>query len=194
MTTPRRARDPDLLDLVDSRPRVTYKGTIWRVVRDGRDPMQFSRAGGRWNIDETDALYTSLDANGAVAEIHFRWWHVEPVPPSRVQAKLHELTIEVSDVIRFDSISDLELLGINTNEYGTFNYERTREIGDAARFLGVKALITPSARWPCLNLVVYDLENLDDLKLRSAQLIDWNKWRAETRLIRRSQTDDEETY
>ena len=111
MSIHRRARDPQLLDLVDARPRTTFSGTVWRVVRQGRDPMQFSRAGGRWNLEETDALYTSLDANGATAEIHFRWWHVEPVPPSRIQANLHELTIEVNDVIRFDSLDELFALG-----------------------------------------------------------------------------------
>jgi hypothetical protein len=155
--------------------------------------MQFSRAGGRWNPEDTDALYASLDANGAVAEIHFRWWSVEPVPPSRIQAKLHELTIEVTDVVRFDSIDELVPLGVDANEYGTLNYERTREIGDAARFLGAKALVTPSARWPCQNLVIYDVGDLEDLKLRNARLINWDKWRAETRVIRRSQTDAPDT-
>lgn len=154
--------------------------------------MQFSRAGGRWNLQETDALYTSLDANGAVAEIHFRWWQVEPVPPSRVQAKLHELTIDLHDVIRFDSLDELAPFGVDANEYATLNYNRTREIGDAAQFLGVKALIAPSARWPCLNLVIYDLKDLDDLKLQNEQLIDWEKWRKETRVIRRTQTSAEE--
>lgn len=189
---PRRAREPELLDLIDSRPKTTYIGPLWRVVRDGRDPMQSSRAGGRWNMEETDALYTSLDANGAVAEIHFRWFQVEPVPPSRIQAKLHELTIEISNVVRFETLEELIPFGVDVSQYSSLNYLRTREIGDAAQFLGVKALIAPNARWPCLNLVVYDID-LDSLRMKDAHLIDWDKWRAETRVIRRSQGDASET-
>lgn len=187
MMIPRRARDPELLDLIDQHPRATYRGVIWRVVRAGRDPMQFSRVGGRWNMPETDALYTSLDANGAVAEIHFRWWQIEPVPPSRVQAKLHELAIEVNDVVRFDSIEELAPLGVVSNDYGTLNYDRTRAIGDVAQFLGVRAIIAPNARWPCLNLVLYELKDDDSLELRDAKAIDWDRWRVETRMIRRTQ-------
>ncbi|HLY03085.1 MAG TPA: RES family NAD+ phosphorylase [Candidatus Cybelea sp.] len=172
--------------MIDSRPRTTYRGRIWRVVREGRDPMQFSRAGGRWTLEETDALYTSLDANGAVAEIHFRWWQVEPVPPSRIQAKLHELTIEISDVVRFDILDELVPLGVNVKEYSSLNYQRTREIGEATKFLGANALIAPNARWPCLNLIAYSLKNLDSLQILDAHLVDWDKWRAETRLIRRT--------
>lgn len=149
--------------------------------------MQFSRVGGRWNMPETDALYTSLDANGAVAEIHFRWWQIEPVPPSRVQAKLHELAIEVNDVVRFDSIEELAPLGVVSNDYGTLNYDRTRAIGDVAQFLGVRAIIAPNARWPCLNLVLYELKDDDSLELRDAKAIDWDRWRVETRMIRRTQ-------
>jgi hypothetical protein len=183
---PRRARDPELLDLVDQCPRTTYRGTVWRVVRVGRDPTQFSRVGGRWNVRETDALYTSLDANGAAAEIHFRWWQVEPVPPSRVQVMLHELTIEINDVIRFNSMKELASLGVDLSAYETLSYDRTQAIGDAAKFLGVRALIAPNARWSFLNLVVYELQDNDYLERRHEQTVDWDRWRTETRMIRRS--------
>lgn len=122
-----------------------------------------------------------------MAEIHFRWWQVESVPPSRVHAKLHEFAIEVNDVIRFDSIEGLTPLGVVVNYYSTLNYDGTREIGEAAQFLGVRALIAPNARWPCLNLVQYELKGDDNLELRDAQAIDWDKWRAERRMIRRTQ-------
>lgn len=135
----------------------------------------------------TDALYTSLDPNGAVAEIDFRL-RQEPVFPSRFRAVLYELAVELNNVARFDTLDDLGPFGVDIDHYHTRLYHRTQEIGDAAQFLAFTALIVPNARWPCLNLVLY---NLDAHKIRvlNQQPIDWGTWRAETRVIRRSKGD-----
>ena len=179
----RRAREPDLLDKLDAQPRTEYSGRTWRVVREGREPLQRSRIAGRWDMGVGDALYTSLDPNGAVAEIDFRL-RQEPVFPSRFRVVLYELTVELHKVVRFDTIDDLRPLGVDADRYHTKLYHRTQEIGDAAQFLGFTALVAPNVRWPCLNLVIYDLEA--KLHVINQQAIDWDAWRAETRVIRRS--------
>lgn len=187
----RRAREPDLLDKLDALPRTGYTGRLWRVVREGREPLQPSHIAGRWDMGVGDALYTSLDPNGAVAEIDFRL-RQEPVFPSRFRAVLHELTVELHGVVRFDTVEDLRPFGVDPDSYHTRLYRRTQEIGDAAQFLAFAALIAPNARWPCLNLVIYDVE-AHNIQVISQKAVDWDAWRAETRVIRRSKGDPHET-
>jgi hypothetical protein len=183
----RRAREPDLLDKLDALPRSEYIGRLWRVVREGRAPLQTSRIAGRWEMGVGDALYTSLDPNGAVAEIDFRL-RQEPVFPSRFRAILYELAVELHNVARFDTVDDLRPLGVDVDRYHTKLYHRTQEIGDAAQFLAFTALVAPNARWPCLNLVIYDVR-AHEIQVLKEQAIDWSAWRAETRVMRRSKRD-----
>jgi hypothetical protein len=55
----RRARDKLLLDAVESLPVTNYAGAAWRVVAEGRDPLQCSAAGGRSDDRTFDVLYTN---------------------------------------------------------------------------------------------------------------------------------------
>jgi hypothetical protein len=183
----RRAREPELLDKLDALPRTEYIGRLWRVVREGREPLQASHIAGRWDMGVDDALYTSLDPNGAVAEIDFRL-RQEPVFPSRFRAVLYELAVELHNVARFESVDELRPFGVDVDRYHTRLYHRTQEIGDAAQFLAFAALIAPNARWPCLNLVIYGVK-ADKIQVIKEQAIDWATWRAETRVIRRNKGD-----
>jgi hypothetical protein len=179
----RRSRDPDLLDKLDALPRTEYIGRLSRVVRQGRDPLQTSHIAGRWDMGADDALYMSLHPNGAAAEIDFRL-RQEPVFPSRFRAVLYEIAVELRNVARFEAVDDLQPFGVDADRYRTKLYHRTQEIGDAAQFLAFTALIAPNARWPCLNLVIYDIK-AHAIQVIKEQAIDWDAWRAETRVIRR---------
>ena len=77
----RGVRDPLLLEAVDGFARVGYSGSLFRVVRNGRDPLEPSRNGNRWDLGHFDVLYTSLDVDGAIAEIDFHLSRL-PVFPS----------------------------------------------------------------------------------------------------------------
>jgi hypothetical protein len=183
----RRAREPELLDAIDLLPRVSYSGRVWRVVREGREPLQLSHVGGRWDIGitgGTGALYTSLDPDGAIAEIEFRL-RMEPVFPSRYRAILYELNLDLEDILRFETLEELRPLGVDLSAYQTVLYNRTQQIGDAAQFLGLKGLIAPNARWACLNLVIYALDP-NAIQIVERGPIDWQAWRSETRVARRS--------
>jgi RES domain len=180
----RRAREPDLLDELDALPRTEYIGRLWRVVREGREPLQSSHIAGRWDMGVDDALYTSLHPDGAVAENDFRL-RQEPVFPSRFKAVLYELTVKLQNVARFDTVDDLRPFGVDPDRYHTKLYHRTQEIGDAAQFLAFTALVAPNARRPCLNLVIYDIK-AHTIQVTKERAIDWDAWRAETRVGRRS--------
>lgn len=173
----RRARALELLDALEELPRIPVDETVWRVVREGRDPLLCRPSHGRWDLGHFDVLYTSLDPNGATAEMYFHLSR-QPVFPSKPAFTLNELEVSTKSTLRFADLKELESLGVAPAAYSDMLYERTREIGDAAAFLGFDGLIAPSARWDCLNLAIF-CDNLgpDDMVLKESSAIDWGEWR-----------------
>jgi RES domain-containing protein len=162
MAAIRSARDNRLLDALETIPPGSFTGEAWRIVRDGRDPVQCSAVGGRWDDQTFDVLYTSTKADGAIAEMYFHLRRGQPVMPSRVQYRLFELSITLSSCLRTASLAELSSLGLQTAAFGQLSYAereheypRTQEIAEAAQFIGRDGIIVPSARcqWP--NIVVF---------------------------------------
>jgi RES domain len=181
----RRARDIELLDALDALPRVPFEGTVWRAVREGRDPLQGHPSGGRWDPGTFDVLYTSMEPDGAIAEIHFHLSR-QPVFPSRLAFGLHEIAVPTTKTLRFVDLSALAPLGVDAAQYGDVLYGRTQAIGDAADFLGFDGLIAPNARWPCENLVIFtDRLAPVDLEVLAVATIDWAARRKASRRQRR---------
>ena len=172
-----RARDLTLLDALDKLPRVSLRETVWRVVRSEEEPLLCRSSVGRWDLGHVDVLYTSFKADGAVSEMYFHLTR-QPVFPSAVQFTLNEIEVTTRSTLKFAELRDLEPLGVDRGKYPALLYERTQEIGDAAAFLGFDGVISPSARWDCLNLVIFcDELNPEDLVLRNSSEIDWKAWR-----------------
>src|ERR1700730_4138178 len=99
----RKPRDPTLLDALDVFDSVSYAGDTWRVVRDGRDPLQASASGGRLDPTLFDVLYTSLVPDGAVAEVHFHLSR-QPVFPSRIKYGLHRIKVQTGKTLRLPDL------------------------------------------------------------------------------------------
>jgi RES domain len=177
----RRARDIELLDALDALPRVPFEGRVWRAVRQGRDPLQGHPSAGRWDPGTFDVLYTSMEPDGAVAEIHFHLSR-QPVFPSRLVYRLHEIAARTTKTLHFADLAALTHLGVDGARYRDILYPRTQAIGDAADFLGFDGLIAPNARWPCQNLVIFtDRLVPADLEILSSVAIDWRAWRKASR-------------
>lgn len=162
MASPRKVRDPDLIDALDRMPRRVFAGTVWRIVREGRDPVQCSASGGRWDDGTFDVLYTSLERQGALAEMHFHLSRGQPVFPTKLRFGLHELRVELKEVLDFPAAADLLALGLDASLYGQALYEnrqieypRTQDIAEAAHFLGCDGILVPSARHACQNAVLF---------------------------------------
>lgn len=186
MTSPRRARDSQLLDAVEAAPYGPLKRVAWRVVRDGRDPTHCSANGGRWDDGTFDVLYTSTRADGALAEMYFHLSKGQPVIPSRVVYRLFELDVTLTACVMIPDLDALTALGVKTSTFGRLSYgerqgeyPRTQEVGEAAHFHGRDGLLVPSARSDHLNLVVLcgiaGLEALEEVRDYGA--IDWMRWR-----------------
>lgn len=179
----RRARDLGLLDGLDARPREAFTGTVWRVAREGRDPLLGSASNSRWCNGEFDVLYTCLERDGALAEI-YALLSAQPVFPSKIRSFLHRLEISAEKVLRLADYKLLADFRVDVNHYREREYHQTQAIADAAYFLGYDGLIVPSARWACLNAVFFtDRIAPSEIQLAEteAEPIDWDQWRRSNR-------------
>lgn len=144
---------PELLGQLSAFPSETFSGDLFRTTRLSLDPLAPSTSGGRWAPRNGCAvLYTSLEREGALAEISFHWSQLLPLPSKPVM--LHQLRIELRESLRLLR-ADLATLGVELSRYDAMDYRRTQEIGAAASFLEFHGLIVPSARWPCDNLILF---------------------------------------
>ena len=180
---PHRARDLALLDAIDAFKRTPFVQPVWRVVREGRDPVTGSPSVSRWSNGTFDELYTSLERGGALAEIH-TFLALQPVFPSKLRFYLHELHVRASKSLHLADLATLANLGVDVANYSGREYGRTQDIADAAYFLGFDGLIAPSARWACLNAVLFTGRLMpDDIEITASEpeMIDWADWRKTAR-------------
>ncbi len=188
MTDHGSVRDSALIDALEARPPIPFHGTLWRVVREGRDPCECAATGGRWDDRTFDLLYTSKSADGAVAEMFFHVHRGQPVVPSKVIYHLHELEASIDRALELEDISALMAIGMDTSRYGQLShaerpleYPRSQEIAEVAHFLGFQGLLVPSARWDCLNVVLFCDASKPDAwgAVRDHGGIDWTHWNQE---------------
>jgi RES domain-containing protein len=169
-----RAHDDRLLDAISRIAPTDYDRTVFRVVREGRAPLDGSRGAGRWNPADLTVLYCSEAREGARAEIHFHLSRGQPVFPSRMRHNLWTLSAALKTTLRLLDIDQLVALGVETARYRDLLYNRTQEIAAAAAFLEYDGLIAPSARHACANLVVF-LDNAAPGALTeiASEPVDW---------------------
>lgn len=179
---PDAVHDPDLLDLLEAiRPRVVDR-FVWRVTWAGRDPRLGGTGGGRWHPpNDFEALYTSFEEDGAVAEVYY---HLSRAPIfSSSHVRIHKLKVRTRRALVVADFSALEKLGISEDGFRRGDYVRSREVGSAARFLDADALVVPSARWQCLNLVLFSdrFSDRTSLSVEATKEVNWPAWRELTR-------------
>lgn len=180
---PRRARDLHLLDAIDAFRREPFTHPVWRVVRDGRDPLLGAPSNSRWCDGTFDALYTSLEKDGALAELH-ALLSLQPVFPSKIRFSVHRIKVTAQRVLRLADLPALARLGVDADRYRERDYAKTQPIADAARFLGFDGLIVPSARWDCLNFVLFtDRIDPSDIEILHSEPepVNWETWRKRRR-------------
>lgn len=180
----RRARNLGLLDDVDALRREKLDTDVWRLVRAGRDPTLGSPSRSRWCNGSFDVLYTSLERDGAIAEI-YALLAAQPVFPTKDGWFLSRVKVKTSQTLRLADLATLTRLGVDTVRYADRTYSRTAEIADAAYFLGFDGLIAPSARWPCSNLVLFtDRVPADQIHVVETEKepIGWAEWRRQSSL------------
>lgn len=175
--------DQTLLDALSRLPRLTFSGSAYRATRVTHDPRLPSTRSGRWAPDDGPAvLYTSLEREGALAEIAFHWGQLAPLPHRPVA--VHTLSVQASKALRLIR-ADLDALGVVESEYAMANYERTQAIGVAVAVLGCDGLVAPNARWSCENLMLFpdNLPTAHKLSLTATETVDWLAWGRQNGLL-----------
>jgi RES domain-containing protein len=182
MASSGRVHDRAILDALESLAPAPIEATVWRITRAGRDPTRGSAAHGRWSPGGTvEVLYTSLERDGALAEIGYRL-SLEPVWPSRIEHELHEITVRAPKILHFGNVSALAAFGVDAAKYESFDYAATQALAAAAHFMELDGLLVPSARHKSSNLVVFmDRDAAASLEVRRSQPVDWSAWRKATR-------------
>jgi hypothetical protein len=169
--------DQALLDwLADVRPG-SFEGLTFRATRRGLDPLLPSTSGGRWMPANTEpVLYTSLERDGALAEIVYHWSLLTP-PPSK-PVLVHTLEVSVRKTLVL-SPSSLTQLGVPWPDTDSRHLSRTQAIGAAAAYLGFDSIRAPSARRENDNLIiVFTNHEAGDAAptVRSTETVDWRTW------------------
>lgn len=169
--------DRDLLDRLGAFEPIRFTGEVFRATRRGLDPLAASLSGGRWMVpNERPTLYTSMERDGALAEISYHWSQLTPLPSK--PAAIHRIRLNTNKSLRLVR-AELISLGVDWDRYSESNYKRTQEIGAAIAHLECDGLIAPSARWPCNNVMLFLTNHVGDddisVLLESAE-VDWLTW------------------
>jgi RES domain len=173
--------DQNLVDRLSELATERFEGEVFRATGISIDPVAPSISGGRWAPPPDGdpgiyVLYTSLDREGAIAEMCSFLADLTPIPKPR-PIKVTRLAVTTSRTLRLGR-ADLTALGVDMDRYGERDYSRTQKIGAALAFLGFDGLIAPSARWTCDNLIIF-IENhapTERLEALREEEVDWHAW------------------
>lgn len=179
--------DPELTNKLGEFPQTRFEGRVHRATAIGANPTAPSISGGRWapsSMDEGSfpVLYTSLERDGAIAEVASYLAELTPLP--RKSIAVHELKVSTGRTLTLVR-ANLTALGIDLTRYGERNYEVTQSIGAAINFLEIDGLIAPSARWRCDNLMIFAENHALNETLENviSEEVDWQRWAREAGMI-----------
>jgi hypothetical protein len=172
--------DQSLVDLLSALAVERFEGEVFRATGVSTDPLASSVNGGRWAPAARDGfdvpvLYTSLDREGALAEVVSYLALLTPLPSRPL--KISRLGVSTARTLRLVR-ADLETLGVDMARYGERDYGRTQSIGAALAFLGHDGLIAPSARWACDNLMIFSYNHTMNERLDAIDFeqVEWGPW------------------
>ncbi|MDJ0685596.1 MAG: RES family NAD+ phosphorylase [Alphaproteobacteria bacterium] len=161
-------RDLALIDTLEQLETQSFEANVWRVTREDRDPTLFSSGGNRWDDGSFEVLYTSVQREGALAEMRFHLTRGQPIAPSKIRYRLHELSVKLDGVLNLTDPELLGRLGIDMGNFGRLpyldrhgEYETCQEVAEAVHFLGSNspddpsAILVPNARHDSHNLVLF---------------------------------------
>lgn len=176
--------DRQLLDALSAFSPISFEGEVFRATRLSLDALAPSATGGRWMVPgETATLYTSIEADGALAEIAFHWGQMTPVPSK--PAMLHKIRLGMKKSLRL-ARADLIALGVDWERYGTLGYQRTQVIGAAVARLKYDGLFAPSARWSCENVMIFLTNQTGEeeiARVLESREVDWRAWAREQGIV-----------
>jgi RES domain-containing protein len=158
--------EPDaavLKALAELKP-ITWSGRVWRHTFADNPPDKANGRGARWNPPGIDALYASLEREGALAEAEHQIV-MQPIRP-RAKRSIHRLQLALANVLDLTDRALLRRLGIDDESLATIDFTACQRVGGAAAFLGHDGILVPSARHSGPNLVVFVSNQRPDAEIR----------------------------
>jgi RES domain-containing protein len=143
-------------------PRSPLSAVVYRVVREGLDPLTTTaslRAGGRFNPpNEFGALYTSFEVTTAAREVArgFKQRGIDPDQFPEAAWWVYELEVKLESILDLTDADVLRKSGLQRDSLTASDVNATRQIAAEARQRGYQALLVPSAAASgSKNLVIF---------------------------------------
>ncbi len=169
------SHDYEILDVLDQLDSTEYTEILWRTTWMKRDPLLGGTSGGRWSPSKKfEVLYTSLEKNISIAELHY---HLSQAPIFSSCGvliwMLNATKLNLLDLTSSKVLADLKL----AEKSGKELISQSQKIGAAACFLGFQGVLVPSYRASGNNCVIFT-ENIEvsQLEAKSKTEINWPAW------------------
>lgn len=169
--------DQQVLARVDAIEPTAIETEAFRHVAEGRHPLSGAGArvhGGRWNPPDSFAtLYLALDQGAAVAEFHRLAARQLRDPTDFLPRRMYRYEVALSAVLDLREDAKRRQLGLGDAELVASDPVACRSIGEAAQYLGIEAILAPSATGTGIVLAVF----YDRLRAEShVRDLDYETW------------------
>lgn len=151
--------DAALLARIDALEPVAFRGEAFRHVAEGRHPLSGAGArlhGGRWNPPDSFAtLYLALDRDTTVREFARLAARQGRAPEDFLPRRMYRYELMLGAVLDLRDAAARASLELADADLLAADAARCREVGEAAHYLGLEAILAPSATGSGTVLAVF---------------------------------------
>jgi RES domain-containing protein len=133
---------------IEALPRITVRGSWYRITKAGRGPFELSPepADGRWQRGSiVTALYLADSAETTWAEWMRATAELGVPPDRRLPRAVWHLRVDVPRVVDLTDPELLRALGISSLRPTRRDWSRMQPVGESLWLAGARGLIAPSA-------------------------------------------------
>lgn len=156
--------NPRLAEVLARLAETGFDGHAWKHTLPNQSPTAANTKGARWNPAGVPAVYLSIERDTALAEGAYLVG-VQPQPITGMR-HIHEVELSLRRVLDLRDPTVRRALGLSDADLRSSDQSACRTVGGTAEWLGVDALIVPSARTDGANLVVFERRTGPDFSLR----------------------------
>jgi RES domain-containing protein len=170
---------PELVARIDSLQPVSLAGQAFRHVAAGRHPLSGRGArihGGRWNPPESfSTLYLALERDAAVREFIRMAARQRLTPGDFLPRRIYRYEIELNASLDLRVGEALGAVGLGPDAPTSSDARACQAVGEAAHYVGLEAILAPSATEAGSVVAVFIDRLRADSELRD---LDFETWEA----------------
>jgi len=145
--------DRRILELLASIPALQFEDSVWRILPAEVPPLEPTVRRARWNVDERDTIYSSLERTTAIVEVRNRL--EEEVPRRNKPHTVHRIEVRLTRVLDLRATDVIERLCAVVGPISLEIEAGSQMVGEAAAWSRHDGLIVPSMRTEGSNLVLF---------------------------------------